>query len=98
LIIDEVNHLDTLTYERLQWLAKLMTDAASKDKVKAYFVESVHVGEKSYDDVAARLIDIATRFEAKHKSGKLHLDLDLEPVLAARPTPADMVARKPGAK
>ncbi len=84
LIIDEVRHLDALTYARLQWLAGLMTDPATRDAVKAYFTDSVHVSAKSYDDVSARLIDLAARFKRKHAAGALLLDLDLEPLFAMR--------------
>lgn len=86
-IIDEVKHLDHLTYDRLQWLAGLMTDAATKDAVKAYFVDSVHIGPATYDQVSARLVATAREFAAKHAAGKLALDLDLEPFLAIRPHP-----------
>jgi hypothetical protein len=85
LIIDEVRHLDSLAYTRIQWFAKLMTDAATKDKVKQYFIDAVHVQPKSYEDVRQRLIDFAAKLERKYKTGKLMLDLDLEPVLATRP-------------
>ena len=63
----------------------LMTDAATKDKVKEYFIDAVHVQPKSYEDVRRRLIDFAAKLERKYKTGKLMLDLDLEPVLATRP-------------
>lgn len=85
LIIEEVRHLDQLAYSRIQWFAKLMTDDATKDGVKQYFLDAVHVSPKSYDDVRLRLIDLAGKLERKYKAGKLLLDLDIEPVLAKRP-------------
>jgi hypothetical protein len=85
LIIDEIRHVDTITYARLQWLAGLMSDPTTNDKVKAYFIDDVHVSEKSYDDIRARVIDLAARFERKHAAGELMVDLDLEPALAQRP-------------
>ena len=96
LIIDDIKHIDSLAYARIQWLAKVMTDPATRDGVKTYFIEEVRVSPKSYDDVRLRLIDLAARFARKYADGKLLLDLDLEPVLAMRPPNRDAVARKPG--
>lgn len=84
IIIDEILHLDSLTYERLQWIANHMTDEKTRDAVKTYFVDHARVTEKVYDEVRLRVIDLAAKFEKKHAAGKLHLDLDLEPALAAR--------------
>ena len=97
-LIGEIRHLDSLTYERIQWLAKLVTDASTKDQVKAYFVDHVHITPKIYDDVRDRLIDLAERLEKKHADGTLMLDLDLEPVLARRPAKETKVAKTSGAK
>jgi hypothetical protein len=85
LIIDEIRHVDSVTYARLQWLAGLMSDPATKDAVKAYFIDDVHVSEKSYDDISERVIELAARFARKHAAGEMMIDLDLEPALAQRP-------------
>jgi hypothetical protein len=96
ILVDEVRHLDKLTYERMQWLAGLLEDPASRATIKTYFVESVHVGGDLFDAVADRFIKLAARFEKKHADGKLMLDLGLEPLIADRPPPPpDKVARSP---
>ena len=86
LIIDEIRHVDSLTYARMQWLAKLMSDEATGQQVEDYFVDSVHISRDSYQEVRERFLDLAARFEKAHTAGKLALDLDLEPAFAARKT------------
>ena len=81
-LIDDLNHLDSVTYERIQWLAGLMSEDASKDAVAAYFRDVVHIEPEVYEAVRKRMIDLAKRLKAKHDKGKLFLDLDLEPAFA----------------
>jgi hypothetical protein len=76
-LVDEIRHLDPTVYARTQWLAGLMTDPATRDAVKQWFVQSVRVSEGHYDVVRGRFLEVADKFKKRHDSGQLQLDLDL---------------------
>lgn len=84
-LVYDTRHFDSVMFARMQWLAGLMRDPATADQVKTYFVDQVHVGGDSYDEVRERFLKMADRIQHAFDIGKLQLDLDLEPVIAKAP-------------
>lgn len=84
-LVPDLRHLDSVMFARIEWLANLMRDDATADQVKSFFVDQVHVGADSYDEVRTRFLKMADRFQQAFDMGKLKLDLDLEPVIAKAP-------------
>ena len=83
-LVAELRHLDTLTYERLLWLAGLMSDPDTRDTVATYFRDAVHVSDAAYQSVRKRVVALAETLQRARAAGRLHLDLDLELALAKR--------------
>jgi hypothetical protein len=84
-LVGDLRHMDKLVYDRMQWLAGLMRDPATEPAVHDFFVESVRVPEKGYQDVKKRFLRLAGKFEKKYQEGDLMLDLDLAAAIAGAP-------------
>ncbi len=91
-LLDDIRHLDPTVYRRMQWLASVMSDPATAPQVKAWFRDSVHVTDASYDRVRERFLEVAAHFRKLHDAGILQLDLDLEAALRAAAAQAQVSA------
>ena len=79
-ILNDAHHLDKTVYSRLQWLSGLMQDSepGSDAKVKAFFVNSVHISGDNYDKMKASVIKQAAALKGRVESKDIQLDLDFE--------------------
>lgn len=80
-LLGDIRHLDRVTYDRIQWLAALMSAPESAARVKQYFREIAHISDGTYETVRGRFLEIAQRMATLERQGRLYLDLDLEKVL-----------------
>jgi hypothetical protein len=84
-LVPDLRHFDPTMFARVQWLAGLMRGDDTKDQVKSYFTDGLHLPETSYEAVKARFLKLADRLARWHDMGRLQLDLDLAPFIAKAP-------------
>lgn len=79
-ILADTHHLDKTVYNRLQWLSGLMQDSepGSGAKLKAYFLNVVHISGDNYDKLKASVIKQAGSLKSRVDSHDIQLDLDFE--------------------